>query len=323
MKKTGYILAAVMACCGTLTAMAQAETQTDSLRSMVESLTNEVGQLKKAQEEANMAQRINKTWSKSKPLTISYGTQTLNNTDLGIKHRSNLAISVRFMRTYYLHSKPIANLFKVGLDATWLSINYARFKKGNGINLSNGLQSNYAGGTGLITDGNFANMDDYFNQAYGSAGTYGGDFGNAYGSTGTYGDDYDDDYNLGNAFDIGAHSISLNMGIGPNLKFVPFFFKGNPKLDKLKASVYFHWMPGFMTYVSSGDDMEASFGPLLNNFGYGLNISYGRIGIGVEHRFGRTKLNSFSMEDGDEGEGTSNKFNYKIGSTHFYIGFFF
>lgn len=315
MKKTGYILAAVMACCGTLTTMAQAETQTDSLRSMVESLTNEVGQLKKAQEEAKQLQRINKTWNKSKPLTISYGTQTLNNTDLGIKHKSNLAVSVRFMRTYYLHSKPIANLFKVGLDATWLSINYARFQKGKGISLSNGLEGNYAGGTGLITDGNFANMDDYFNQAYGSAGTHG--------SSGTYGDDDDYDYNLGKAIDIGAHSIGLNMGFGPNLKFAPFFFKGNPKLDKLKTSVYFHWMPGFMTYVSTGDNMEASFGPLLNNFGYGLNISYGRIGIGVEHRFGRTNLSTVSMEDDEDAEGTSDKFSYKIGSTHFYIGFFF
>ncbi len=310
MKKIGYILTAVMAYCGSiLTTMAQAETPTDSLRSMVESLTNEVGQLKKAQEEANITQRINKTWSKSKPLTISYGTQTLNNTDLGIKHKSNLALSVRFMRTYYLHSKPIANLFKVGLDATWMSINYARFQKGKGINFTNGMEGNYAGGAGLITNGNFANMDEYFNQAYGSAGTYN--------------DDGDNDYNLGKALDIGAHSIGLNMGVGPNLKFAPFFFKGNPKLDKLKASVYLHWMPGFMTYVSTGDNMEASFGLLMNNFGYGLNISYGRIGIGVEHRFGRTTLNTFSIEDDEEAEGTSDKFNYKIGSTHFYIGFFF
>lgn len=283
---------------------AEAGTQnTDSLLQTVQALSQEVSQLRKGNaNEMEALKRQQKIWKKSNPLMLSIGSQTLTEVEAGTKYKSNLAVSLSKLRTYYLHSKPIADMIKFGLDVSWFDISYARYEKGKGIN---GALSNL---TGTVTDGTYNDMDDYFNHAYGSASSY-----------------TDDDVNIDMAWDrinLGKHSLTYNMGIGPSIKVVPFYALNKAALDPIKASLYFHWLPGATGIIFTGDDINASYGALLKHYAFGFNLSYGRFGIGVEHRWGSAKLNNWQADDDEEYEesSSSDRIEYKLASTRFYIG---
>ena len=47
--------------------------------------------------------------------------------DDGTKLRSNYGASFTSGRTYFVHSKPIAGLLKIGVDATWVDLNYNNY----------------------------------------------------------------------------------------------------------------------------------------------------------------------------------------------------
>lgn len=278
----------------------------DSLTQMVQQLSQEVAQLRNGNDETARQQKI---WRKSNPLTLSIGGQKLTNMDADIKYKSNLAVGLSKMRTFYVHPKPLANMVKIGIDAVWFDLSYARYEKGKGVKgIMNGL-------TGTVTDGVYDNMDDYFDHAYNEALDY----------------DDEDAIDIWNSLNLGKHSLTANLGVGPSVKIAPFYMLNKPALDKIKASLYLHWLPGFTTLLFTGDDdIEGCYGALLNHFSVGFNISYGRFGIGVEHRWGKAKLTMADSDDdndydydydyGSQEVSGNDKTKYKLGSTRFYIG---
>lgn len=277
-----------------------ANQSTDSLLQAVQALSQEVNQLRKDnQEELNAIQRQQKIWRKSNPLMISIGSQSLTDVEADTKYKSNLSVGLSKTRTYYLHSKPIAHMIKFGIDASWFDISYARYEKGKGIN---GALNGF---TGTVTDGNYANMDDYFDHAYGSALPY---------------ETEDGDMDMAwDRMNLGKHSLTFNFGVGPSIKIVPFYMLNKPALDKIKASLYFHWLPGATGIIFTGDETEASYGALMKHFSFGFNLSYSRFGIGIERRWGEADLTNWQADDEDEGS-SSDKITYKLASTRFYIG---
>ncbi|MCM1108990.1 MAG: hypothetical protein NC388_08055 [Clostridium sp.] len=275
-------------------------------------LKQELEKMRAERSEVENSVRMEKIWRKSRPFTISIGNQTLTDEEAGVKYKSNIAVSISKMRTYYLHKKPIANMVKLGIDAVWMDMSYARYAKGKGV------KDAFSGTMGTVTEGTFNNMDDYFDLAYGSAMDY-----------------ENDEFSLNmERINLGKHSFTYNMGVGLNVKVAPFYALNKPKLDNLKASVYFHWLPGFTGLIFTGDETEFSYGALMRHYSIGLNISYGRWGIGVEHRWGSADLKNWQMDDEEDdyyaGEGdsdfistTSDKLKYKLSGTRFYIGFRF
>lgn len=74
--------------------------------------------------------------------------------------------------------------------------------------------------------------------------------------------------------DIGNHRIDVGMQVGPSLTVNP--------VKALMLRAYFHYCPTYSMLLVD-DDFCSNYASL---FTYGLSVSYGFIGVGVEHRFG-------------------------------------
>lgn len=48
--------------------------------------------------------------------------------DDGQKQKSELGFAFTSGRTYFLHGKPIAGMLKIGIDATWVDLDYTKYK---------------------------------------------------------------------------------------------------------------------------------------------------------------------------------------------------
>lgn len=272
-----------------------------ALRQELEDVRN-----KMHEDSLNNAQRWRdeKIWGKkSSPMMILYGSQSLQDENSPLKLKSDLAFGFSKRRTYYLHSKPIAGMVKIGLDVTWFETYIARYAKGKGISLGNMM--------GNITSGTYDNYDDYFNAAD-KAALNEEEVGNLSG--------------LMNSIDVGKWQGNFSMlGIGPSVKVVPFYALNKSALDKLKVTAYFHYVPTYTVFLRTGDEDTSASGGYLGQMRYGLNLSFGRIGIGVEHQWGKGKLTNYDFDEDDENSEnefdiTTKKSTYKTSSTRFYIG---
>lgn len=333
MKAYRFFLPLTAACLATLTVKAQvipddsevvttpvttaaaAESQ-DSLKSTIEALTNEVAKMRDEKETREKKARAAATWNKSRPFTIAYENVSLTEEESGLEYKSKMAFALSKRRTYYV-GPALFNMLRFGIDATWMDLSYAQFEKGKGVG---GMVD---GMTGNTYNGSYDNMDGYFNDAYDNAM-----------------DESSDGDDIMNRVSLGKHRIAFNLGVGPSVKIAPFTMLDNKTLNKLKVSGYFHWNPGYQALLFTGDELEVSHGALLRNFGIGVNLSFGRIGIGVEHRWGNSKMNNWQFDDEGEDEGdydmpdyddvsddveptAGKKINYKHSITRFYIGFRF
>ena len=268
-------------------------TQADQ-QSTIDALTAEVAALKEGKEKAEKAaEKTPVTWNKSKPFMIGFDNVKLTDESLGAEYKSRFGFSMSKRRTYYV-GPTFLNMFRFGIDATWMDLTYAQFEKGKGL----------GGMTDGLPDG--GNLDDSY-------------------------EEFEDRVSLG------KHLLSFNLGVGPSVKIAPFTPLNNKILNKLKLTGYFHWLPGYQALLFTGDGVEVTHGALLRNFGIGVNLSFGRIGIGVEHRWGKSKMNNWQFEDEeDEGDYSnvpdngydyaeemtsgSKKITYKHSTTRFYIG---
>ena len=257
-----------------------AQELTDSTQEALKDLRQEVDNLKRlrVQDSLNVEEKFRqeRMWKKSKPLIIGYGNQTMTDETNGLKYKSNLSLSVAFRRTYYLHEKAIKGMMKFGLDVSFFDFTYARYAKGKGVSLGNLM--------GNVTEGTFDNYDDYFSQAD----------ENALGArTDGMGND------ILNNINIGKHSFTFGLAVGPSLKIAPFYPLNKRSLDNLKVTLYAHYVPSFSGIAMMGDDTQFS-GGYMGMWRYGINLSYSRIGIGIEHYKGKGKFHNFSSDDDDE-----------------------
>ncbi len=59
---------------------------------------------------------------------ISYSKQELTDPVSGLGRTADIGAAISRGRTFVLHREPIASMVFVGLDATWIDINYAQYK---------------------------------------------------------------------------------------------------------------------------------------------------------------------------------------------------
>ena len=71
--------------------------------------------------------------ARKKYINLSYVTQTLKPVDLAgfyeedVNMKSKIGAAFTFGKTYYLHKNPLAGIVRIGLDATFLDLNYGNY----------------------------------------------------------------------------------------------------------------------------------------------------------------------------------------------------
>lgn len=104
---------------------AQSFQKEDSLLQVVSNLSDRI---QKAEEET----RNERIWKKrAKYFNIGYITsQTLTDKlDDEAEWKNDFGVSLTFGKTYYLHKKPLLNMIKFGIDATWFELSYAKYSE--------------------------------------------------------------------------------------------------------------------------------------------------------------------------------------------------
>lgn len=92
-------------------------------------VVNELSDRVQKTEDAARNERI---WKKrAKYFNIGYITnQTLTDkVDAEAEWKSDFGVSLTFGKTYYLHKKPLLNMIKFGIDATWFELSYAKYSE--------------------------------------------------------------------------------------------------------------------------------------------------------------------------------------------------
>ena len=92
----------------------------DSLQAIVNSLNSRV----QSAEQTELDRAIWK--NRSKYFNIGYVSQKLTDKTYGGDLKSDFGASLSWCKTFYLHKKPLFGMMKIGLDWSWLDINYAK-----------------------------------------------------------------------------------------------------------------------------------------------------------------------------------------------------
>lgn len=103
----------------------QSSQREDSLLQVVNELSDRV-------QKTEDAARNERIWKKrAKYFNIGYITnQTLTDkVDAEAERKSDFGVSLTFGKTYYLHKKPLLNMIKFGIDATWFELSYAKYSE--------------------------------------------------------------------------------------------------------------------------------------------------------------------------------------------------
>ena len=103
----------------------QSSQREDSLLQVVNELSDRV-------QKTEDAARNERIWKKrAKYFNIGYITnQTLTDkVDAEAEWKSDFGVSLTFGKTYYLHKKPLLNMIKFGIDATWFELSYAKYSE--------------------------------------------------------------------------------------------------------------------------------------------------------------------------------------------------
>ena len=273
-----------------------------------EELRQEIEELKRQQQLLMNNARQQSVWKSSSPFIVTWGSQKLEDKSTGVKYKSNLSIGLSKRHTYELHRKPIGGKLMIGIDVTWTDITFSRYEKGKGLSL-NGIVSSLSGN---VANGTYSNFDDYFNQAYSSAQS----------------PEEHEDFNAAiNRLDIGKYQIDASViGVGPSVRVAPFYPSDKSWLEKIKVGGYFHYVPTMTTLLFTGNDETLVCGGYVGRWRYGVNLSFGRFGIGFEHTWGSGKLKKWKVDSDDE-DSTEDRLNihdesneYSSSGTRIYIG---
>ena len=121
--------------------------------------------------------------------------------------------------------------------------------------------------------------------------------------------------------DIDMHKAEVGMQIGPSITINP--------VDFLKLSAYFRYAPSASIFYD-GDEVSSGFG---SHFVSGFAVSYKVISLGLEGRWGQSKLESmFSISDIEDSyddpnygmdEEPAKKSKFKTSGLRFYLSFRF
>lgn len=247
--------------------------------------------LESMQTDSDLQSMYNKTWGKGRFMRIGY-VWTQSADDNNPVEKGKFGISLTKGTTYYFPKTPIAKMLKIGIDAVWFDVQVTKYNSGySNLNWTSEIEPS---------------VSSYFG-----------------------GDDDDDDEGSGLFGDInlnlGRWGIGFGMGVGPNVSIAPFALTGSKIMQPLRVSVYFHYAPTVQMYMKSQDgDIEIStaFSNMMN---LGANLTYRKIAIGYEARWGKGKfkpLDFGSMIMGDESLGTE-KYTRRFANNRLYIQFIF
>ena len=278
----------------------------DSMSVVVDSLKQVVSSLSTAVKQNSDENRNRAIWKdRAKYFNISYVSQSLTLKDVDATWKNKMGVAITSGRTYYLHKKPLFNMIKIGIDWSYLDVNFAYYE--DKFNYFNALLG------GNYYDGNNDGYDYGYNNGYNNGYDNGYDNG--------YGDDEEDG-------PIKMYQAEIGMQVGPSITINP--------ISHLKISGYFRFAPSAALLVVD-DQFSANYASF---FVLGGAVSYKAISVGVEGRWGTAKYNDIFDDDEDEeysdyngSNGNSNN-NYedltpkrepkwKTGATRIYLSFRF
>ncbi|MCM1310952.1 MAG: hypothetical protein NC301_08015 [Bacteroides sp.] len=233
---------------------------------------------------------LNKTWGKGRYTRLGYAwSQTAD--EYSPADKSKFSFFLTKGTTYYFPKKPIANMLKIGIDATWFDIQVSKY--GN-----------------AYSD---LKWSSEFEPVQGP---------DVYDEDG----DFDEEGELFDLDKIGTWGLSFAMGIGPNVSIAPFALTNIKIMQPLRVSVYFHYDPTVMLYMrSQNSDIELSTA-YVNMMDLGVNLHYRKIGIGYEARWGNGKFKpldfSAMLDENGESLGTE-KYTRRFANNRIYLQFTF
>ena len=170
------------------------------------------------------AQETNKEWRK-KFINLSFTNATLSQDNVQ-DLKSNYGAAFTVGRTYFLH-KPIGDMLRFGIDATWFDINYTNY--------------------------------DIEHITYWSTDKY------------------------------QYHQSEISMNVGPSVTLEP--------IKKFAIHAYFRYAPTFAVIYTEND--KIFYGNYASMWVTGGNLSYGVLGVGIEHRFGNLSYKPFKSADSE------------------------
>ena len=129
MKKLFWLVLSTVILTGQSIFAQEAEVQSSQREDSLLQVVNELSDRVQKTEDAARNERI---WKKrAKYFNIGYITnQTLTDkVDAEAEWKSDFGVSLTFGKTYYLHKKPLLNMIKFGIDATWFELSYAKYSE--------------------------------------------------------------------------------------------------------------------------------------------------------------------------------------------------
>ena len=109
------------------------------------------------------------------------------------------------------------------------------------------------------------------------------------------------------------HEGEVGMQIGPSVTITP--------ADKLDIRAYFRYAPSCaVLYDSIIEEVSCNYASM---FVGGVSVNYGIIGVGIETRFGSSKLNEYKFEDNGHGDIKTDKISTKLSGFRAYLSFRF
>ena len=127
-------ISTIFACLLPLSIYAQDIPASNDGTDKVDSLTQVVNELSSKVQKVEDDARNVAIWNKRKKyFQIGYINQTLTHQDVpGLEWKSDFGVSLAMKQTFYLHKKPLFNMLKFGLDATWFDVSYAKYSQPKG-----------------------------------------------------------------------------------------------------------------------------------------------------------------------------------------------
>ncbi len=223
--------------------------------SELNALRSDVNTMKAELAELEAEKSKDAIWKRRRSWTFAYVDSKLSLPDLDDSGelKSKFGAAMQFSNTYFLHKPAILGLAKIGIDAVWLDVNYAKYEK---------------------------------------------------------------EYSFDSEEEIERQQLEIGMGIGPSLTIAPFSWMSNG-LRYLKVTGYYHVTPSASIMFLDGETNAA-----FNLFqSAGAKLTYRRLSIGIEKRWGTAKYDSIIPDDVIEATGgeVSDKIKFETNSLRAYI----
>lgn len=224
-----------------------------------------------------------KVWGRGRFMNIGFDVAQTG-VEGGLVEKSAYSFNLSKGTTWLFPAKPFFGMLKVGFDVVWFDVQFSKYKSlstGGDASIENGWTSDLGS-----LDGDYE-QEDYFDT---------------------------------DMFNIGRMSATIGaLGIGPHVSVAPFAPQ-HSKLSPLRASMYFRYQPAVSAYMVMEDgEMDASYA-YTGMWNFGGVISYRKIGLGVEGRWGSGKFTSIAeMFDDELGSLGMGKQNRKFASTRIFL----